>query len=465
VVFPLPLTPFERYYLADDCPEYPTIFLVELEFIGRLDRAAFASALQQAIERHPLLGAVVGDERSKPAWVAGPPVAPYLDWADSPAAIAHSDGEYLDLRKYPGLRAWVRLSDHATRLLFQFHHACCDGLASIQFIDDVLVLYATATGGSEAALALPKANAARLADRNVLEGVPTRPSLGVTIRDIVVTGLVWSRILFRGCSVLAAPAVSAQSAAIDGNSSAAPGEHHAQGGPPREILEFESYHLTSKELESYQNVAASLGVTANDLLARDVLLALDDWNRAQGAASIAPCRLNIPVNVRGREGADIPASNRIGFAFVDARKRDFADRATLLQVVHRQTEQIKKWKLALYFLGGLGLATNVRGAVPAILRWKQSFATIVLSNVGRLFGHSKLPRREGQLVCGDVVLKHVTGVPPIRPNTRAAFIIAEYAGTTIISARCDPRFFDRAQTRALLETFIARIRETVDRKS
>jgi len=198
----------------------------------------------------------------------------------------------------------------------------------------------------------------------------------------------------------------------------------------------------------------------NDLMIRDLILAIDDWNRRQQSVSRAACRVNVPVNVRGREGADIPASNRLGFAFVTIPPREFGDCNKLLQLVHAQTEQIKQWKLALYFLGGLGVASIFPGAVAASLRWKQSFATVVLSNIGRLMAHSRLPRAEDRLVCGNVILEQITGAPPIRRNTRAALIVGEYGGRTTISLRCEPRLFSTADTRDLLDTYVARLRET-----
>src|SRR5262245_54061623 len=130
-LFPLAVNPFERYYLADDRPEYPTAFLVEMRFSGLLDRAAFTSALSQAVEGHLLLSAIVADGPRGLEWVAGTGQSPEIDWADQSIAIAPPDGEFIDLRQSRGLRVWVRTSEAATRVVLQFHHACCDGLASI----------------------------------------------------------------------------------------------------------------------------------------------------------------------------------------------------------------------------------------------------------------------------------------------------------------------------------------------
>ena len=81
--FPLPLTPFERYYLADDTPEYPTTIPVEVVLSGALDEGHFRQALRQNIARHPLLHALVADGLAGPEWVACPAEEPWLDWNEA----------------------------------------------------------------------------------------------------------------------------------------------------------------------------------------------------------------------------------------------------------------------------------------------------------------------------------------------------------------------------------------------
>lgn len=451
MIFPLPLTPFERYYLADDSRQYPTTFPVELRFSGPLAREPFLQAIEQAVERHPLLGALVAHSGLTPKWIAGPRELAWVDWAHCDAPIAHPPGDYIDLAVERGMRVWVRASDESARVLFQIHHSCCDGLAATQFVDDVLVLYASAVTDPSQVPALAPINVERLRDRASVDLSGAQPGFRAFVRDIIITLYVWARILFRRVAIVAAPIRSAETRAAD--------QSAAESGSP-DILRFEQYQLTVAEADAYRRAALGQSMAQNDLMIRDLMLAVDDWNRRQRAASRAACRVNVPVNVRGREGADIPASNRLGFAFVTADPRDFGDREKLLQIVHAQTEQIKQWKLALYFLGGLGLATVFPGAVPASLRWKKSFATIVLSNIGRLMTHSRLPRSEDRLVCGNVILENITGAPPIRRNTRAALLVGEYGGRTTISLRCEPRLFSPVETRALLDTYVARLRET-----
>jgi len=452
VIFPLPLTPFERYYLSDDTRQYPTTFPVELRFSGPLQREPFLRAIEQAVERHPLLGALVKKSGLNPQWIDGPREPACVDWSDCSAPIAHPHGEYIDLTVERGMRVWVRANDEAARVVFQFHHSCCDGLASTQFLDDVLVLYASAVGDSSQVPALAPVNMGRLRDRAVVDRSGAQPGLMAFVRDIVIALYVWARILFRRVAIVAPPLRSALPRTA--------GQPADERSSASDILSFEQHQLTVAEADAYREAAMRHSVAQNDLMIRDLILAIDDWNRRQLATSRAACRVNVPVNVRGREGADIPASNRLGFGFVTIPPRKFSNHEKLLHAVHAQTEQIKQWKLALYFLGGLGLATLVPGAVPASLRWKKSFATVVLSNIGRLMAHSRLPRSEDRLLCGNVILEHITGAPPIRRNTRAALIVGEYGGTTTISLRCEPRLFNSVDTRALLDTYVARLRET-----
>ena len=451
MAFPLPLTPFERYYLSDDTPEYPTTFPVELRFSGPLLREPFLRAIDQAVERHPLLGARIADARWGPQWVDGPREPAWVDWGELSAPITSPRGEFIDLRSERGMRVWVRAGDESARALFQFHHSCCDGLASTQFLDDVLVIYASAVSDPALVPALAPVRVERLRDRAAVDLSGAQPGFRAFVRDLLITLYVWSRILFRGSAVVAAPHRTSEVQVT-----AAPAEIVAAP----QILAFEQHQLTSAEAEGYRQAALTRSIAANDLFIRDLVLAIDDWNRRQNSRSRASYRVNVPVNVRGRDGADIPASNRLGFAFVTASPRELSDGKKLLEIIHAQTEQIKQWKLALYFLGGLGLATIFPGVVPASLRWKKSYATAVLSNIGRLLAHSRLPRSGDRLVCGNVILEHITGAPPIRRNTRAALIVGEYGGETTISLRCEARLFHPAETRALLDLYVARLRDT-----
>jgi hypothetical protein len=262
---------------------------------------------------------------------------------------------------------------------------------------------------------------------------------------------VWWRILFRRCAVLAGPVRPSDTL-------------HAAGGPPpgsRAVVSFETHWMTRDETRQLKEQAGRCGVTLNDLLLRDLFLTVKDWNASRQPGGIGRCRVNVPVYVRGREGGDIPASNGIGFAFVALDPGQFADSQALLAAVHEQSVAIKRGKLALYFLGGLAIASKFKGLVPWALRRKKPFATVVLSYVGRVLTQTPLPQRNRRLVCGNVTLERLSGVPPLRALTRAAFLAGEYAGELTIALSCDPQFFEPDETRALLNAYIDRARATI----
>ncbi len=315
VLLPLPLSTLEYYFWSDDRREYPTTFPVDLSFSGQLDRQAFLTALRQAQSRHPLLGALIDVSTSWPQWVSsGLPTIP-VDWAPRGVPLTLPDGVYIDLRSQVGLRVWVRTGDPATRVVIEFHHACCDGLASMQFIEDLLIFYSIAAGGAAEAPQPNELTAERLRDRAVFEtGVPVKPALSILVRDICVTVLLWMGILFRKSALLALPV--ARTGNRDTRDAKSPLQESAgEPNPSTQILEFEVAVLSSDESQRLRRVARSHGTTQNDLLIRDLLIVLRDWNRLHAGASYGRLRLNVPVNVRGPSDRDMPAVNKIGFAF------------------------------------------------------------------------------------------------------------------------------------------------------
>jgi hypothetical protein len=446
VLFPLPLTPFEYYYWSDDRREYPTAFPIDLSFSGKLDQAAFLTALAQARARHPLLSALVDGSTPRPQWISSGQQTLFVDWAPQGVPITHPDGEYIDLRTHVGLRIWVRTAENTTRVLFEFHHACCDGVGSLQFIEELLVCYAGAAGGAGEPPKLSELVVERLRDRGALDaGSSDKPSLTIAVRDTLITAVVWAEIVFQRSALLAVPSPNAAARELDLS---------------RPFLEFETQAISSEVTQQLRGIAASRGTTLNDLLLRDLFIVLRDWNQLHAEASRGRLRVSVPINVRGPDERTMPAANRIGFAFVSPKRREFGNEVKLLDAVHRQMERIKQWKLALFFLGGLAFASNFKRLVPWMLGRNRSFATMVLSNIGRVFSQSALPRQEGRLVCGNVILDGITCVPPIRPLTRAAIAVSEYAGNTIICLRCDPHLFRRDESRALLDSYINRLQAT-----
>jgi hypothetical protein len=83
-----------------------------------------------------------------------------------------------------------------------------------------------------------------------------------------------------------------------------------------------------------------------------------------------------------------------------------------------------------------------------------------LSNVGdpsKRFT-ARFPRKQGRVVCGNLTLQHVSGVPPLRAQTHATLAIFSYRRELTISVRCNPYLFDEKATKAFLDMYEAGLR-------
>ena len=82
--------------------------------------------------------------RRRPEWIAANRADLSVHRMPQPAGNGLPHAEPIDLRKEPGLRLWLLEGERTTDIVAQFHHACCDGLGAVAFIEDLLVAYAMA---------------------------------------------------------------------------------------------------------------------------------------------------------------------------------------------------------------------------------------------------------------------------------------------------------------------------------
>jgi hypothetical protein len=440
-LFPLPLTPFEYYYWCDDRPEYPTTFPVEMTFTGRLECEPFCRAVALIGVRHPFLTARIRrDGRGAPQWVEGDGQPPAVDWADGQTPIAPPQGEYIDLSHSPGLRVWVRQADPATRVLLQFHHVCCDGLGSMRVVEDLLLAYHELVEGRDPHRLLKPLEPQRLRTRGDFgDGQPGR----VGLRDLWVGVRGWTKLLMQSPAPLALPGAGPDSSPIP-------------------LLGFVTHVWDTATVRRLRVIATARGGTLNDLMLHDLFQVLRQWNaRHNGHGN--PCfRINMPATLRTREDTLAPTANALGFTFLTRRSADCDENGALFESIRRETEAIRQFRLGLFFIGGLAAAMQVPGAIPWALRRRRSFATIVLSNLGRILRRNSLPRRDGRLVCGQATLQRVAGVPPIRPLTRAAIAVLGYGDETTINLRCDPHLFGTPQAQQFLDEYVAQLARTAE---
>ena len=114
-VFPMHMTPFESYMFVDDSVKYPMTFIVEFEFSGRVDRAAFQDSINQALIRHSLLRSFIQPaKQNRDCWVAPESYDSRVIWLGLDEAIeVEGASEFINLREEIGVRCWCQ-HDEAT---------------------------------------------------------------------------------------------------------------------------------------------------------------------------------------------------------------------------------------------------------------------------------------------------------------------------------------------------------------
>ncbi len=333
----LPLTTMEEFLYWEDRPAYPWSCFVRLRFSGCLDRKAFESAVRTVLARHPLLAAKVETAgRGRLRWSAVEDPAPAIKWESAPIGGPFPPATRLDLRREIGIRFHVRTDATATEAIIQFHHACCDGVGIALVVRDLLVAYAVANGTVPSRARLTALDPGKLAGRGRF-GLTLGKLLRMAPKQLV--GLLGARqFLMRKPAPLVPHSVC------------------PNDGPLPEPYPAIVHHLFDRQSAAgIRKAAVRQGVTSNDLLARDLFLALAEWRLRQNIVDDGSwLRMMIPMSLRTADDRLMPAANMVSSVFLDRRGPDFADADLLLRGIHEEMDLIKRTApgFYLYFFHG-----------------------------------------------------------------------------------------------------------------
>jgi hypothetical protein len=429
-VFPLPLTAFEAFMLADARRDYPLVADMELTVAGKVDKAAFDSALAVAVARNPLFACVVEHRPGgAPVWVPTDR-QPAVCWTSFDGPLEGGYGEFIDLAKEPGLRIWVRQGADRAKILLHYHHACSDGLGSFAFVEDLLAAYATATGEAVE----PRRLTPERLPRRGWASVPHR-AFHQRLFDWLLVTLVSAKFLRDAPRPLAG---CGQQLGIQKLPSSGPA--------------FITRECPVALAEAVRRLARSASGTVNDVLLAAWFAVIERWNAEHGDQSSGQrLRLLMPQNLREEEDAGTPAANILSFAFLTRRASDCREPQRLLRSIQAETAAIKKYRLSLYFLAKLDrlVAAN---EMSEFLDRGHCFSTAVISNLGdpRRRFVARFPESPTGLVAGNLVLESIAVVPPLRRHTHLGVGIVADGSTFSINLKWDPLTHTRAEAERLL---------------
>lgn len=437
----LPFTTLEEWLFWEDRPAYPWSCFIRLHFTGQLDRAAFETAAREALKRHPLFRAKARMRgRTHLEWLIQDDPQPIITWQSGAMGGPFPAVTSVDLFREVGIRFHVVSDGRASDLILQFHHACCDGIGILAFIDELLIAYTLAVSGASDGLRLPPLDPERLASRD---------KFGLTFGKMI-----------RMAPGLALNLPGAAKFLLRSPSPIMPHRPDSDDGPlPPGYPAVLSRVLEPKESSRLRAIAARYGATLNDLLARELFLALADWRTRWNVPGADDwLRIMVPINLRTESDRGLPAASLASFVCVDRRRRDFADSQRLLNGIHKQMRTALDRQLGFTFVSSCWMLNLIPGMLRAHIRKPRCQVSTVLTNLGRTFVHSPLPRQAGRLVAGNVTLEGLDSAAPIGPYTCASFAATTYADRLTITLHYDPRPLTGAQAADLLDTFLRRLR-------
>jgi hypothetical protein len=438
MTLPLTLTPFERHMLSEQRPGYPMSFFLQLRFAGSLDAGRLQGALGEALERHRMLRATVEGSGRRAAWRWGPADATLQVARD---AAPWSPAAAIELGRQPGLRLTLREGGRVgDRLQAQFHHASCDAVGAMVFLEDLLIAYVRREPDAPPP-ALPPLDEAALRRRGELLRPPHSVARKIQRRLI---GLARSWRFISGRPQPLGP--------CDGD---------WEASAPQVYPAACTRALDADETAALVDAAKAAGATVNDLLLRDWFLAADAWRRGRPSPHGGRLRLGVPINLRTHAHAGIPAANVVSLVFLDRGRRALADPARLLRSIHGELDRIKRLRIAGCFLAGMDFAQRLPSWMLHAMRGRRCWASAVLSNLGRVLETSPLARREPRLALPGAVLEGIDFLPPLRALTHAALGVLTYAGRLALALHYDARAIRPLQAEDLIETFVRRLRESI----
>ena len=445
-LFPLHLTPFEYYMDIEDRSRYPMTFVVQFEFSGSVNRDSMETALDVALDRHPLLQAILRTaKQNSECWVLADEKI-RIDWGGLDDDIEFVDDEFIDLRKEPGLRIWIRHDSKRAVLTSQFHHAVCDGIGSYQFLGDMLAVYTRETGGSlEEELPQLDASTLRLRGKSSYDPQQFRDNRGRFRSEFGE----WMRLLFGRVS----PLRPVKRSAYKSKSS------------------FPSIQSVTFDKSVYRKIrlaAADLGQTPNDMLVEKLFISLQQWNKRQGAGGWGRwLSVMMPMDLRESAQQMFPAANIVSYALIRRKCKVVRDAKALRDGLREELASLKRNRHSTRFMNMVASAPQRPFAMKATLAGERCFSTAVLSNTGdptKRF-YVQFPREKGAVRCGNLLLKRISGVPPMRPKTRASISIFTYRRELTICVRCDRHHFTPSDTQAFVDMYAENVRRILEPSS
>lgn len=460
-LFPLPLTAFERFMLADESSDFPMVFYLQVRLAGVVDRDVMRLAVDDALSRHPLLCCTVQKTWRGGHWVWAGDQVTEPDWDRDRWMGQEPWRQPIDLSNAIGLRVWgEQHADHAI-ITMQFHHACCDGIGAAQFLEDVAIAYArhhAVSVGQETDLPeMRSVDLELLKTRNDSNGRRVADLPG----SIFYRAYIILKYTLRYLCQKKLPFISRFS---------------GENADRQTGLGLVSLKLTRAETRGLRSVAKQSNASLNDLLVRELMLLSHRWNRRSAKPKLSLPSLRIPTmcvlvptSLRGPLDHELPACNVVSYVFMARSVRLMEQPEKLLCSIRDEMQLVHQFQAGWLFIQAIQSLQRLPGMFRLIMRGTRDtcMSTTVLSHMGNMLNgiSSRLPREGKTIKMGNLLVEDVCGIPPIRQGTAVAFSTIMANGTLSVSIRCCAGRFSASDVQDVLNAFVQQLRQTASASS
>jgi NRPS condensation-like uncharacterized protein len=387
-------------------------FCVELDFDGRIHRELFEHACKIAQQRHPMLRAVIAGPSTQLRWELAKQYSSPVVWLTPDQVEQANRLHSLQVHSEPGLRVYVHVSQQSSQVFFHFHHAACDGMGARRFVVDLLTAYARLEGSTSFCPPWDELDYESL-------HVRYRGSFPASYEHVASS--VWQKLRDAYHFHFSTPQP------ILG--------HTANGSGNNALSSICKEVFCAEETSCLIAASRRMGLRLNDVAIALLFRTLAEWNqqfdRRNGANRL---RIMMPVDLRTARDARCPAMNRMSFSFFSQTVQEIGD-SQFFDRIGQESRRIRQMQVGVDFLQGLALVQKVPALLSLLRYRRRCMATAVLTNLGDLTKRfrKRFPERDGSIVIGNLVLKHVFGTPPVRPRVHAGFGICVCSGQLCLS--------------------------------
>jgi NRPS condensation-like uncharacterized protein len=429
----LRLTPFEEYLLEEDRPDYPCWIIVKFHFSGKFEHTAMQGAMDQTLERNPLLRSVVKRQGRRLYWEVVSDWKLPIEWLSGPLPGAWPKWPALDLYREPAFRVSIVELEAGSEMIFHVHHAIFDGKALRNVFYDLLNFYSIAKGHP---VPIAEFKHEIFGSRNRLGGswierLKTLPTQ--------VLGM-WLTLLFHNRKIVPIALEPLKP---------------VQALLPSEYTALVRRRLPETLFRKVRDEAMKLKVSTNELFIRDLFFSLSKWRTWNiEDAEKAWVRMVLAVDMRKPVDRFLSAANVTSVVCLDRRIGILAKRKQLLKLAHMEMSWVKHRGLRFTAWTILRLCRLWPDGIKRYSHRKGCQGTIIFANHGQLYTRSPLSNKQRKLEVPGAIMEDITMVSPLRPGTTAALVIGSYAGNLLTDLHYDPRYHTEAEAEKLLQIFI-----------